>query len=50
MISRAQDNPEKNNADRLRMAAILALATKEKTRRATAKEQGIERNVKGRGR
>ena len=50
MIARAQDNPDKGNADRLRMAAILAVATREKARRAKAKEQGIERDGQGRGR
>ena len=48
IISRAQDNPDKSNADRLRMAAILAVAIREKTRRAKA--QGVERDGPGRGR
>ena len=50
MISRAQDNPDMSNVDRLRLAAILAFATQEKTRRAKAKEQGIERDGQGPGR
>ena len=50
MILRAQDNPDKSNADRLRMAAILAMAVSEKARRAKAKEQGNERDIQGRGR
>ena len=50
MISRAQDNPDKSNADRLRLAAILALVSQEKVRRAKAKEQAIERDEQGRGR
>lgn len=50
IISRAQDDPDKSNADRLRMAAILAMAVSEKARRAKAKEQGNERDIQGRGR
>ena len=50
MISRAQDNPDKSNADRLRLAAILSLVSQEKVRRAKAKEQGIKRDGQGRGR
>lgn len=50
IISRAQDNPDKSNADRLRMAAILAMAVSEKARRAKAKEQDNERDRQGRGR
>ncbi len=50
MISRAQDNPDKSNADRLRMAVFLAVAVSEKARRAKAKEQGNERDIQGRGR
>jgi hypothetical protein len=50
MISRARDNPEHSNADRLRLAAILALATQEKTRRTKAKAQAAERNGPGRER
>lgn len=50
MIARAQDNPEQSNANRLRLAEILAVATREKARRTKAKEQGIERDGQGRGR
>ena len=50
MISRAQDNPGHSNADRLRLAAILVLASQEKTRRAKTKAQGVERDAPGRGR
>lgn len=48
IISRARDNPEHTNADRLRLAAILALATQEKTRRTKAKAQAAERDRPGR--
>jgi hypothetical protein len=50
MISRAQDDPAKCNADRIRLSAILALASREKARRAKAKEQDIERHGQGPGR
>ena len=50
MISRAQDNPEQSNANRLRMAAILAIVSQEKARRTKAKAQNIEHNAPGRGR
>ena len=50
MCSSDLDNPDRSNADRLRMAAILALAVSEKARRAKAKEQGNERDIQGRGR
>ena len=50
MISRAQDDPAKCNADRIRLAAIFALASREKARRAKAKAHGIERDVPGRSR
>lgn len=50
MISRAQDDPAKCNADRIRLAAILAMASKEKTRRAKAKAQENDRDAPGRSR
>ena len=50
MISRAHGNPEQSNVDRLRLAAILALVTQEKTRRAKAKAQDMERETSGRER
>ena len=50
MISRAQDDPAKCNADRIRLAAILALASREKARRAKVKTQGGERDAPGRSR
>jgi hypothetical protein len=50
MISRAQDDPAKCNADRIRLAAIFALASREKARRAKAKGQDIERDAPGRSR
>lgn len=50
MISRAQDDPAKCNADRIRLSAILALASREKARRAKAKSQGGERDAPGRSR
>jgi hypothetical protein len=50
MISRAQDDPAKCNADRIRLAAIFVLASREKARRAKAKAQGMERNPPGRSR
>ena len=50
MISRAQDNSEQSNANRIRLAAVFALATQEKTRRAKAKEQDTVRDGHGRGR
>jgi hypothetical protein len=50
MIGRAQDNTEQSNANRLRLAAILAMVSQEKTRRAKAKAQDIERETPGRSR
>ena len=50
MITRAQDNPDQSNANRLRMDTILALLNREKDRRAKVKAQGIERDEPGRGR
>ena len=50
MITRAQDNPDQSNANRLRMDTILALLNREKDRRAKVKAQGIERDGLGRGR
>ena len=50
MISRAQDNPDRSNAERVRMAAFLAVAIREKARRAKAKEPSVERDGQGRGR
>ena len=50
MITRAQDNPDQSNANRLRMDTILALLNREKDRRAKVKAQGIERDGPGRGR
>ena len=50
MISRSRDNPDQNNANRLRMEAALALLNREKDRRAKAKAQGIERDAPGRSR
>ena len=50
MISRAQDDPAKCNADRIRLAAIFALASREKTRRAKAKAQDSGRDAPGRSR
>ena len=48
MISRAKANAEQSNASRLRMAAILALLTREKERRAKA--ASIERDAPQRSR
>ena len=50
MISRAQDRPDQSNADRLRLAAILAMVSQEKARRAKAKAQDMERETPGRSR
>tara|TARA_R110000772_G_scaffold69345_15_gene153279 strand:+ start:163 stop:648 length:486 start_codon:yes stop_codon:yes gene_type:complete len=50
MISRAQDNSDQSNANRLRLAAILGLVSREKERRAKEKEQKPERDVLGRTR
>ena len=50
MISRAQDDPAKCNADRIRLAAIFAMASKEKARRAKVKAQENERDAPGRSR
>jgi hypothetical protein len=50
MISRAQDDPAKCNADRIRLAAIFALASREKARRAKAKAQENDRDAPGRSR
>ena len=50
MISRAQDDPAKCNADRIRLAAIFALASREKARRAKVKAQENERDAPGRSR
>lgn len=50
MIARARDNPEQSNANRLRLAAIHAMVSQEKARRAKAKEKGIEQDGRGRSR
>lgn len=50
MIVRAQDDPAKCNADRIRLTAILALASREKARRAKVKAQDSERDAPGRSR
>ena len=50
LISRAEDHPDQSNANRLRMAAILALLKREKDKRAKAKAQDVERDGPGRGR
>jgi hypothetical protein len=50
MISRAQDDAAKCNADRIRLAAIFALASREKARRAKAKAQENDRDAPGRRR
>lgn len=50
LIQRAQNNPDQSNASRLRMAAFLTLLNQERERRLKAKEQGVEREGKGRGR
>jgi hypothetical protein len=50
MILRAEDDPAKCNADRIRLAAIFALANREKARRAKAKAQENDRDAAGRGR
>ena len=50
MIMRAKDDPEKCNADRIRLAAIFALASREKVRRAKVKAQENERDAPGRSR
>jgi hypothetical protein len=50
MISRAKDNADQSNASRLRMAAILALLTRETDKRAKAKAQENERDAPGRSR
>ena len=50
MILRAQDDPAKCNADRIRLAAIFALASREKARRAKVKAQENERDAPGRSR
>lgn len=50
LIERAQNNPDQSNASRLRMAAFLTLLNQERERRLKAKEQGVEREGKGRGR
>ena len=50
LIARAEDHPDQGNANRLRMAAILALLKREKDQRAKAKAQGVERDGPGRGR
>ncbi|MFM9853497.1 MAG: hypothetical protein ACKVOJ_11940 [Sphingomonadaceae bacterium] len=50
MISRAQDDPAKCNVDRIRLAAIFALASREKARRDKAKAQQNDRDAPGRSR
>ena len=50
LIARSQDNTDQSNANRLRMAAFLSLLNQERERRLKAKEQGVERDGKGRGR
>ena len=50
LIERAQNNPDQSNANRVRMATFLALLNQERERRLKAKEQGVEREGKGRGR
>lgn len=50
LIARSQDNADQSNANRLRMAAFLRLLNQERERRLKAKEQGVEREGKGRGR
>ena len=50
LIARSQDNADQSNANRLRMAAFLSLLNQERERRLKAKEQGVEREGKGRGR
>ena len=50
LIERAHNNPDQSNASRLRMATFLALLNQERERRLKAKEQGVEREGKGRGR
>ena len=50
LIARAEDHPDQGNANRLRMAAILALLKREKDQRAKAKAQGVERDGPRRGR
>lgn len=50
MISRATDDPAKSNADRIRLSAIFALASREKARRAKVKAQASERDAPGRSR
>lgn len=50
MISLAKDDPAKCNADRIRLAAIFALASREKARRAKAKAQENDRDAPGRSR
>jgi hypothetical protein len=50
MILRAKDDPAKCNADRIRLSAILALASREKARRAKVKAQENDRDAPGRSR
>lgn len=50
MITRAQDNPDQSNANRLRMDTILAFLNREKDRRTKVKAQSIEPDGPGRGR
>lgn len=50
LIARSQDTADQSNANRLRMAAFLTLLNQERERRLKAKEQGVEREGKGRGR
>lgn len=50
MISRATDDPAKSNADRIRLSAIFALASREKARRAKVKAQENDHNAPGRSR
>lgn len=50
MISRATDDPAKSNADRIRLSAIFALASREKARRAKLKTQENDHDAPGRSR
>lgn len=50
LIERAQNNPDQSNASRLRMVTFLTLLNQERERRLKSKEQGVEREGKGRGR
>jgi hypothetical protein len=50
LITRAQDQPNQSNANRLRMSAFVILLKQEKDKRIKAKAQGIERDAAGRSR